>query len=423
MRKVALATLKVISLLLILLSFSTPSAYAADVFSCTTSSASQTYSSKSDIPADYHSGDTVKITITIGTQNWQSIASDFKVNLWLHGDGSGYNTGELTPTISGNTLSVQVPVDKIKPSSAWPVPAYDVVLRGNRSGSVGDLCKLEQVITLTDVSDAIIPPSCSSLKYSPNPLTATDKSVTVTFSLADIKDAHRYYIRIAEAASGTFKFSQNFTKNGELQDSMGFGGGTTNVSGSTVTYSVDFDPTKSGYIGLFPYPDASNPVCKVDLVYNPETGHTEEPPPKTLTKTPFQLCNQAEDAPKGAPADSCTPDKTTDYGRCCDCFKKTPPGVWTAVGCIPTSPQGIVQSILRIGLGMAGGVVVLSVLAGAFMLATSSGNPKQVEEAQQLISSAIIGLLFVVFSIIILQFIGVSILHLPGFGSSGTLPK
>lgn len=97
-------------------------------------------------------------------------------------------------------------------------------------------------------------------------------------------------------------------------------------------------------------------------------------------------------------------------------------GVWTAIGCIPTSPQGIVQSLLRVGLGMAGGVVVLSVLAGAFMLTTSSGEPKKVQEAQELISSAIIGLLFVVFSVIILQFIGVQILRLPGFGSPGTSP-
>lgn len=128
-------------------------------------------------------------------------------------------------------------------------------------------------------------------------------------------------------------------------------------------------------------------------------------------KTTFDLCKQATGDREQRACQSCL--NGTTLGE-----KKQ--GLWTAVGCVPTSPQGIVQSILRIGLGMAGGIVVLSVLAGAFMLATSAGNPKQVEEAQQLISSAIIGLLFVVFSVIILQFIGVQILHIPGFGSAET---
>jgi len=68
-------------------------------------------------------------------------------------------------------------------------------------------------------------------------------------------------------------------------------------------------------------------------------------------------------------------------------------------------------------LGLSGGVVLLSILAGAFMLITSAGEPKQVQEAQEMITAAIIGLLFIIFSILILQFVGVSILHIPGFGT------
>ena len=41
---------------------------------------------------------------------------------------------------------------------------------------------------------------------------------------------------------------------------------------------------------------------------------------------------------------------------------------------------------------------------------------KGIKEAKEMITSAIVGSLFIIFSITILQFIGVSILHIPGFG-------
>lgn len=90
---------------------------------------------------------------------------------------------------------------------------------------------------------------------------------------------------------------------------------------------------------------------------------------------------------------------------------------WTAFGCVSTTTEGIVTSFLRIGLGMAGGFVLLSILYGAFLLTTSSGDPKRVQEGQEMVSSAVMGLFFVIFSIIILRFIGVSILQIPGFGT------
>jgi hypothetical protein len=45
----------------------------------------------------------------------------------------------------------------------------------------------------------------------------------------------------------------------------------------------------------------------------------------------------------------------------------------------------------------------------------SQGNPDQIKDAREQLTAAIIGLLFVVFSLVILQIIGVNILNLPGF--------
>jgi hypothetical protein len=100
---------------------------------------------------------------------------------------------------------------------------------------------------------------------------------------------------------------------------------------------------------------------------------------------------------------------------CKECQSK--PGLWTAVGCIPTTYQGITSSIIKIGLSVAGGVALLMILAAAFTLTTSQGEPKAVTEAKDQLTAAVIGLLFIIFSVTILQFIGVKILQLPGFGT------
>ncbi len=106
-----------------------------------------------------------------------------------------------------------------------------------------------------------------------------------------------------------------------------------------------------------------------------------------------------------------------DLVECGKCFAQVPPAIWTAFGCIPTSKEGIVVSFIRIGLGISGGFVLLSILYGAFLITTSSGDPKRVQEGQEMVTSAVMGLLFVIFSIIILRFIGVSLLQIPGFGT------
>jgi len=107
-------------------------------------------------------------------------------------------------------------------------------------------------------------------------------------------------------------------------------------------------------------------------------------------------------------------DETELIKRCRDCFAIG--GVWTAVGCVPNDPESVISTVIEIGLTLSGAIVLIMILAGAFMLSTSQGDPKKTQEAKELITSAIIGLLFVIFSITILKFIGVSVFRLPGFG-------
>ncbi len=121
----------------------------------------------------------------------------------------------------------------------------------------------------------------------------------------------------------------------------------------------------------------------------------------------FYLCKQIPDASQRAKCEACS-----ERGG-----KDNVTGIWTAVGCIPTSQEGLVGSIIKIGLGLSGGFALLIMIAAGFMLSTSQGDPKKASEARELMTSAVMGLLFIIFSVVILQFIGISILKIPGFGS------
>jgi hypothetical protein len=101
--------------------------------------------------------------------------------------------------------------------------------------------------------------------------------------------------------------------------------------------------------------------------------------------------------------------------KCEDCAGNEVAGVWTAVGCIPTDHTSIIQVFIKLGLLTGGGMALLIILAGSFMLSVSQGDPKKTSEAKEMITSAIIGLIFIIFSVSILQLIGVQILHIPGF--------
>jgi len=65
---------------------------------------------------------------------------------------------------------------------------------------------------------------------------------------------------------------------------------------------------------------------------------------------------------------------------------------------------------------IAGGVAFLLIIFGAIKILTSAGNPENVRAGRELITSAIMGLLFIIFSLFLLQLIGVKILNIPGFG-------
>lgn len=86
----------------------------------------------------------------------------------------------------------------------------------------------------------------------------------------------------------------------------------------------------------------------------------------------------------------------------------------TALGCIPTEPTKMINTIIRISLGLGGGIALLLILYGVFIITTSSGIPDKLNAGKDIITSAISGLVIIALSIVILNLIGTKILAIPG---------
>jgi hypothetical protein len=104
----------------------------------------------------------------------------------------------------------------------------------------------------------------------------------------------------------------------------------------------------------------------------------------------------------------------SEKSSCIDCSIKG--GVWTSLTCVYGDFSRFVTDILLgWGIGLAGIIALLCIIYSAFQMQTSQGNPEKTKKAQELLTSCIMGLMLIVFSVFILRLIGVSILKIPGF--------
>lgn len=99
---------------------------------------------------------------------------------------------------------------------------------------------------------------------------------------------------------------------------------------------------------------------------------------------------------------------------CNACIKKN--NAWTALGCLPTGDPNVFAAwLLQFALGIGGGVALILLIGGGISIATSGGVPEKVKKGKETITAALTGLIFIIFSVFLLQLIGAGILNLPGF--------
>jgi len=87
----------------------------------------------------------------------------------------------------------------------------------------------------------------------------------------------------------------------------------------------------------------------------------------------------------------------------------------TAIGPLNIQLSEFTKTIFSLLLSVSGLIILYIVIRSGYILLFSQGNAEKVKEAQDRLTSAVVGLLFLIFSLIVLQTIGVDILHIPGF--------
>ena len=87
----------------------------------------------------------------------------------------------------------------------------------------------------------------------------------------------------------------------------------------------------------------------------------------------------------------------------------------TDFGCFANDPVGFVQQFYGVGLGFVGGVALLALIYGGFVIMNSHGDPGKVNNGKSYIYYAISGLLLAIFGYVFIQTVIVDILHVPGF--------
>ncbi|MBI2596300.1 hypothetical protein HYW46_06215 [Candidatus Daviesbacteria bacterium] len=97
---------------------------------------------------------------------------------------------------------------------------------------------------------------------------------------------------------------------------------------------------------------------------------------------------------------ACNPDTETetDFG----CFSKT-------------DPLGFTTKLYEIGLGLIGGVALVAIVFGGFLILSSKGDQNQLKRGKSYIVSAIVGLVLAIAGFSIYRIIAANVIKIPGF--------
>jgi hypothetical protein len=115
--------------------------------------------------------------------------------------------------------------------------------------------------------------------------------------------------------------------------------------------------------------------------------------------------------------DSLIKSTMANLNRCLSCAREG--GVATAIGCIQVGDMKSIVSVLvfRIGIGIAGSFCLLCIVYGAVMIQLSQGDSAKITKARKLIINCLLGLALIIFSVFVLDFIGIKLLRIPGLSN------
>ncbi|MBP9798219.1 hypothetical protein KBC70_03680 [Candidatus Woesebacteria bacterium] len=103
------------------------------------------------------------------------------------------------------------------------------------------------------------------------------------------------------------------------------------------------------------------------------------------------------------------PDIQKERLTCVNCAQSS--GYWSSFGCIPLNLGDLISKvILNVGIGLGGFVAILCVTLNAIRLQLSRGDSSKIQSVRENMTSCILGLVLILFSVFILRIVDITIL-------------
>lgn len=98
----------------------------------------------------------------------------------------------------------------------------------------------------------------------------------------------------------------------------------------------------------------------------------------------------------------------SELASCVECVYGQ--GVYTSLGCIPYSFNGILSAVLLIGISIGGAYALLCIIFSAIRIQMSRGDSQAIQTARENVTGCLIGLILILFSVFIINALGGGVL-------------
>lgn len=314
-----------------------------------------------------------------------------KFKLKLFKNGSFWKEKSITSNIqTDNLIRINGGMYKFEneeDSQALPldVGKYQAVIESQTRNGYNDCATFDfdilNGVETSSVTSSTIP-TCNITQA------AIDQNTNVTFTAESLVAEKPYSVRVVSTPSDQGLESEPVTTN---HQSLG------NSQGKLIQSIGEF-PAGQVRVELF---DNTINLCFVSFSVTVEPGGGKvigKSTPKNASTVPNIGCQ----------GDNCT----KASGVLCN----NNAGVQTAIGCVPTDPSVLTNTLLRYLTGIAGGLALILMIYGGLQMVTANGDDQKIKAGRDQFNSAVIGLLFILFSVILLRIIGVDILGLNNLG-------
>lgn len=107
--------------------------------------------------------------------------------------------------------------------------------------------------------------------------------------------------------------------------------------------------------------------------------------------------------------------------------KAVPGKMYTQLGCVGTNlggfqqegaAAGVAQTLLNLVFSIVGGLAFLSLIYGSFIILTSQANPERLNYGKRVVYGAIVGVIFSLSAVFLVNLLASGILKIPGFNTA-----